>query len=116
MFLLILLILKLTSSLSEVVQFVVIGDWGGAVLDKNSDYIHANHYDMLKTGTAVQVEKIFMDHKNAPKVDDFFVVTTGDNFYSNGVKNVNDPLWVSDYLIPFEKVTCDWYPVLGEFY
>ncbi len=99
---------------SQTTQFFVVGDWGGHILDKNSDYIHANHYDALKTGTAVQMERIFNEYKNTPKVNDLFVVTTGDNFYPNGVSNVEDYLWVSDYTLPFDKVTCDWYPVLGK--
>ncbi|WP_072390726.1 tartrate-resistant acid phosphatase type 5 family protein [Hyphomicrobium sp. CS1GBMeth3] len=49
------------------------------------------------------------------RLDPEFIVSTGDNIYENGVKSVDDPLWVD----VFEKIYDDpnlmrpWYAVLG---
>lgn len=44
-----------------------------------------------------------------------FIITTGDNFYPSGVKNVSDPHWKSSFEDVYLKdsLPMKWYPVLG---
>ncbi len=58
-------------------QFYLLGDWGG--LEKFPYYTHSQH----------EVEKLMVrlaDQRGKPE----FLLALGDNFYHNGVKNVND--------------------------
>ncbi len=44
-----------------------------------------------------------------------FIISSGDMIHGNGIKDVNDLMWKSNYediyLQPL--LNCDWYPVLG---
>ena len=77
-------------------SFLVVGDWG-----------HANSEGQRQVARAMGI---------AGRRDRVrFVVSTGDNFYPNGVSGVSDRLWKEG----FENVYVDnslqgpWYPVLG---
>ncbi len=77
-------------------NFLVIGDWGRA-----GDY--------LQKETAVELNKV------SGIIDPSFIISTGDNFYEQGVASVDDPQW----WISFENVYSganlfiNWYVVLG---
>ena len=60
----------------QVLQFIVIGDWGmqGAPAQRRV----AEQMDRLAATTGID-----------------FIVSTGDNFYPFGVRNTNDPLWLA---------------------
>ena len=80
----------------EALSFVALGDWG--------DY-----------GSEIQRDVADRMSVVAERVGARFVVTTGDNFYDDGVDGVDDVLW----RVTFENVYTHsalhvpWYPVLG---
>lgn len=88
-------IAKLTT-LPNSLNFMVIGDWG-----------HNGHFYQKEVAHQLEIAMY--------QTDADFVVSTGDNFYPNGVASVNDPLWQS----AFENIYHgphtfeDWYVVLG---
>lgn len=81
----------------QVLQFIVIGDWGmqGAPAQRR---------------VAEQMDRL------AAKADIDFIVSTGDNFYPFGVRNVSDLLWRRSfeavYSLPHMK-DIPWYVTLG---
>ncbi len=92
---------KLTESDSITVQkksvnFIVIGDWG-----RNGDY--------LQRETAVQLNKSVRETKAS------FVVSTGDNFYENGIASIDDPQWWFSFEDVYRgaNLYINWYAVLG---
>lgn len=78
------------------IDFYVFGDWGW-------------------NGSREQKEIAAQMALLAKKIDLDFIITTGDNFYENGVNSINDPLWKTN----FESIYSDsflrvpWYPTLG---
>jgi tartrate-resistant acid phosphatase type 5 len=77
-------------------SFIVVGDWGrdGAysqrsVADAMNDYSQKFHAQ--------------------------FIISTGDNFYPDGVSSINDPQWKSSFenMYSGEGLQIPWYPVLG---
>ena len=81
---------------SEALNFIVIGDWG-----RGGDY---NQLDV-----ADQMNRYSHDY------DVDFVISTGDNFYVNGVISVDDPQWNSSFENVYHggMLQKDWYVVLG---
>lgn len=81
----------------QVLQFMVIGDWGmqGAPTQRHV----AEQMDSLAAKNGID-----------------FIVSTGDNFYPFGVRNVTDPLWQRNfeavYSLPHIK-DIPWYVTLG---
>ena len=77
-------------------QFFVLGDWG-----RNG----AHH----QKDVADQMENLGKDFKPA------FIISTGDNFYSNGVSSVKDKQWKTSFenIYTGKHLQCLWYPVLG---
>jgi tartrate-resistant acid phosphatase type 5 len=78
------------------VRFLVLGDWG-----------RANSQDQLRVAEAMsRIARI-----DRPR----FVISTGDNFYANGVANDADQLWaeVFEKVYTDETLQCPWYAVLG---
>jgi len=53
--------------------------------------------------------------KTAEKADPEFIISCGDNFQVNGVRSVNDPLWMTTFESVYKSpsLLIDWYPVLG---
>ncbi len=77
-------------------NFYVIGDWG--------------RYGGFE-------QKLVADQMEAYSVqfDPKFIISTGDNFYDNGVASTQDPHWYLSFETIYAKggLTCPWYPVLG---
>ncbi|WKN33945.1 tartrate-resistant acid phosphatase type 5 family protein [Porifericola rhodea] len=77
-------------------RFLVIGDWG-------------------REGSIEQYATASQLAHQAEQLNAEFIISTGDNFYENGVESTHDPLWQ----ISFEKVyhqhalQIPWYAVLG---
>jgi acid phosphatase len=78
-------------------SFLVVGDWGKPDLGA----------DALAVATQMG--------KEAEEIDANFVISTGDNFYENGVQSVNDPLWQTAFEKVYSAVSLQvpWYVVLG---
>ncbi len=78
-------------------QFIVIGDWGTP--RSKGQKLVAGQMNKLAASTAID-----------------FIISTGDNFYSKGVKTADDPLWQSSfeniYALPALK-NIPWYITLG---
>ena len=81
---------------SKPLQFLVFGDWGW------------NGYFGQKL-VAEQMEK------RAEAIEAEFIVSCGDNFQINGVRSVDDPLWISSFenIYAAPSLLVDWYCVLG---
>jgi tartrate-resistant acid phosphatase type 5 len=77
-------------------NFLVVGDWG-----RQGDY---HQSDVAKTMND------FSDQYDAK-----FIISTGDNFYVNGVRSIHDPLWQSSFEDVYRGIWLqkDWYVVLG---
>lgn len=88
--------LKNASKLPNSLNFLVLGDWG-----------RNGHYDQIQVAEWMDVAM--------QKIDGDFVVTTGDNFYSNGVASVNDPYWRTSFeeIYHGPHLFEDWYATLG---
>ena len=77
-------------------HFFVLGDWG-------------------RRGKASQQAVADQMIAYAKKSPPAFIITTGDNFYQEGVRSVNDPHWTVSFTNVYKELTTkyDWYPVLG---
>ncbi len=77
-------------------HFYTIGDWG------RNGYYH-------QKDLAVMMD--LAGHKVEPE----FIVSTGDNFYPNGVASIDDPYWISSFENIYTGPTlfCPWNVVLG---
>ena len=77
-------------------NFIVFGDWG------------RNGEDNQKA-VAVQMGK------TAKKFKPQFIVSTGDNFYPNGVRSTRDHNWIASFedIYTAHSLQTDWYVVLG---
>lgn len=77
-------------------SFFVLGDWG-----RNGKYNQKEVADQMNIA--------------AGKMKPSFIATTGDNIYDNGVKSVDDSLWLSSFenIYNGEELFIDWYPTLG---
>jgi tartrate-resistant acid phosphatase type 5 len=82
--------------LKDALNFLVIGDWG-----RNSEYKQKEVAEQL--GYA------------ANETDAEFIITTGDNFYPNGVRSVNDPLWQTSFENIYRQhaLQVNWFVTLG---
>ncbi len=88
---------KPTSAADGKLSFLVVGDWGEP----------DNHAAALKVAGAMA--------KVAEQVKISFVISTGDNFYERGVKDVSDALWQNAFenIYSAPSLQCPWYVVLG---
>jgi tartrate-resistant acid phosphatase type 5 len=77
-------------------SFFVIGDWG-------------------RKGSSQQQNVANKMADVAYKIKPEFIISTGDNFYENGVLSINDPLWQSSFekVYRHETLFKPWYVVLG---
>ena len=71
-------------------QFLVVGDWGG--IDTPPYYTSAQLHVARQMG------------KTAEEVGAEFTITVGDNFYSNGVQNVDDPRFKETFEVSHEFI------------
>lgn len=78
-------------------HFLAIGDWGKPSLTADASRV------------AAQMARDAEANKAA------FVISTGDNFYEQGVSSVTDPLWQSAFedVYSAQSLQCPWYVVLG---
>ncbi|XVJ66288.1 MAG: acid phosphatase [Lacibacter sp.] len=83
-------------SLKGGLNFLVIGDWG-----RNGEYFQKEVAEQL--GYA------------ANQTDAEFIVTTGDNFYPNGVRSINDPQWQTSFenIYKAHALQVNWFVTLG---
>jgi len=82
-FAVIILIFVCFAKAENVLDFVMIGDWGGQP--------GAPYYTTAEADIAIQMGK------KASEVGARFTVALGDNFYDKGVKNVDDPRFKETY-------------------
>ncbi len=77
-------------------HFYVIGDWG-----RNGQYRQKELADRM--------------NEVAEHIEPEFIISTGDNFYPNGVASVDDPYWQSSYENVYSGALlfCPWNVVLG---
>lgn len=75
---------------------MVIGDWG-----RNGEYFQKELADAMG--------------KAAIRIEPEFIISTGDNFYPDGIASVEDPLWLSSFenVYHAHSLFCPWYVVLG---
>jgi tartrate-resistant acid phosphatase type 5 len=83
-------------SIDGAFHFYVIGDWGRKGQCKQKELAST----MNATGEIIKPE---------------FIISTGDNFYPNGVAGVNDPQWKQSFEDVYTGfyLNCPWYVVLG---
>lgn len=76
--------------------FLAVGDWG-------------------RDGAAHQRDVAAQMGRAATEVGSRFVVSTGDNFYENGVQSAQDPQWLSSFedVYTAPALQTPWYAVLG---
>jgi tartrate-resistant acid phosphatase type 5 len=81
---------------ADSVSFIVLGDWG-------------------KNGSVSQMDVAKQMFKKGRNHNVQFVVTTGDNFYYSGVKDIYDAHWQSSYenVYPKDSLAVKWFPALG---
>lgn len=81
---------------ADSISFIIMGDWG-------------------KHGAKVQKAVADQMHIFSKKFNARFIITTGDNFYEQGVASVNDPHWTASFENVYYKEghQIPWYPVLG---
>lgn len=77
-------------------NFLVIGDWG-------------RYGDDHQKSVANEMAKV------AEKINRNFIISTGDNFYPQGVASVEDPQWKTSYEDVYTQFSLhwEWYSVLG---
>lgn len=77
-------------------NFLVVGDWG-------------------RNGQFKQKEVAERMGEAAHQLEAQFVISTGDNFYLNGIASTEDPAWQSSFegIYTNHALMCNWYPVLG---
>ena len=82
--------------IEDAYHFYTIGDWG-----RNGQYGQQELADMMDLA--------------ASKVEPEIIVSTGDNFYPNGVASINDPYWISSFENVYSgyNLFCPWYVILG---
>lgn len=87
---------KKYESLEDGFNFYVIGDWGRKGEEKQKTLANT-------MGDAAKV------------IEPEFIISTGDNFYPNGVASVQDPQWMASFENIYSdfSLNCDWYVVLG---
>ncbi len=80
----------------DALHFYVIGDWG-------------------RNGHQNQQEVADQMNKTASVLEPEFIISTGDNFYDNGIASVDDPYWISSFENVYngEFMFVNWYVVLG---
>lgn len=80
----------------DALSFLVIGDWG-----------RHGEYNQRRVAAAMD--------STARKLDASFVVSTGDNFYPEGVASVNDPAWQDSFenVYTGHAIHESWYVALG---
>jgi acid phosphatase len=81
----------------DAMSFLAVGDWGATAAGADARAV-AGQMEHVASDTAVQ-----------------FVISTGDNFYNDGVSSADDPLWSEAFENVYTGPGLDvpWFPVLG---
>jgi len=76
--------------------FFIIGDWG-----RNGSFNQKQLAEVMNEAAAI--------------IEPEFIISTGDNFYENGVASIDDPLWLSSFENIYNggNLLMEWRPVLG---
>jgi len=84
-----------------------------SVFDKGFNFFIVN--DMGRNGYYDQKPIAEQMGKMAEKIGPEFVMAIGDVHHFNGVRSVNDPLWMTNYELIYSHpdLMINWYPVLG---
>lgn len=103
-----LLFITVLSSLAAVAQ---ITDY--SIFDKKLNFYVAN--DLGRNGYYDQKPIAELMGVMAEEVGPEFVLATGDVHHFEGVRSVNDPLWMTNYELIYShpELMIDWFPVLG---
>lgn len=82
--------------IEDAYHFYTIGDWG-----RNGHFGQKELADMMDLA--------------GQKVEPEFIISTGDNFYPNGIASVNDPYWISSFenIYAGHTLFCPWNVILG---
>lgn len=77
-------------------NFFVVGDWG-------------------RNGKHFQKDVAHQMNETAKSISPDFILSTGDNFYPNGVKSTKDKQWLTSFenIYTGNHLQCKWYAVLG---
>ena len=104
-FLLLFLTLALTSAKAQITDYSIFED-------KFNFYI-AN--DLGRNGYYDQKPIAELMGKMGEEIGPEFVVAAGDIHHFEGVRSVNDPLWMTNYELIYShpELMIDWYPILG---
>ena len=88
--------IKVIETKKKTLRFLVFGDWGRNGEDKQRE---------------VAAEMGIVAKKFKPE----FIVSTGDNFYPNGVRSTQDHNWLASFenIYKAQSLQTDWYVVLG---
>jgi tartrate-resistant acid phosphatase type 5 len=83
-------------SVDDAHQFYVLGDWG-------------------RKGEFKQKELAETMNKSGEVIEPDFIISTGDNFYPDGVASIHDPQWKYSFEDVYTGyyLNCPWYVVLG---
>ncbi len=83
-------------AVDDAFHFFVLGDWG-----RNGQFNQQQVADIME--------------KSAYVVEPEMVLSTGDNFYDNGIGSIHDYNWISSYekIYKGQYLHCPWYVVLG---
>lgn len=78
------------------VDLLIIGDWG-----------RNGHFSQRSVAKWMDIASHLLDAE--------MIVTTGDNFYDNGIASVDDPFWISSFESIYDgpNLFVDWHPTLG---
>ena len=98
---------------------VLLSNWATAqitdysIFDKKFNFYVAN--DLGRNGYYDQKPIAELMGTMAEEVGPEFVVATGDIHHFEGVRSVNDPLWMTNYELIYShpELMIDWFPVLG---
>ena len=84
-----------------------------SIFDKKFNFYVAN--DLGRNGYYDQKPIAELMGTMAEEIGPEFVVATGDIHHFEGVRSVNDPLWMTNYELIYShpELMIDWFPVLG---
>ena len=105
------LLLLLLATASILTASAQIKDY--SIFDKKFNFYIGN--DLGRNGYYDQKPIAELMGTMAEEVGPEFVVATGDVHHFEGVRSVNDPLWMTNYELIYShpELMIDWYPVLG---
>lgn len=88
-----------TNDITNSINFISIGDWGGASLG-------GYHLTNIKN-----TAKLMLQH--SINYNSQFILNSGDNFYYCGIQNLSDPQINNDFTDIFNEINLPWFNILG---